>query len=251
MKCKETLYKISNEYQSILGNNLVGIYVHGSLAFGCFNPNKSDIDFIVVVNNTPTVKEKEQLIETLLHLSKEAPAKNYEMSVVLSDFCKHFVYPTPFELHFSIAHLQRCKDNLKEYCTSMKGTDKDLAAHFTVIKRVGYNIFGERIEDVFGEVPKQNYLDSIKSDVENATDDIVDNPIYIILNLCRVLAYKNNGVVLSKEQGGLWGIENLPKQYKALTSKALNNYKSEIEENFDRELSLSFSNYMIENIFDK
>lgn len=251
MECEKILYKIINEYKKVLGNNLVGIYLHGSLAFGCFNPNKSDIDFIVVVDNAPTVEEKEQLIETLLHLSKEAPAKGYEMSVVLSDFCKHFIYPTPFELHYSIAHLQRFKDNLKEYCASMKGTDKDLAAHFTVIKKVGYNIFGERIEDVFGEVPMENYLDSIRSDVENATDDIVENPIYIILNLCRVLAYKNDGLVLSKEQGGLWGIENLPKQYQVLTSRALNNYKSEIEDNLDRELLLNFSNYMIGNIFEK
>lgn len=251
MKFKETLNKIANEYESILGNNLVGIYVHGSLAFGCFNPNKSDIDFIVVVNNAPTVEEKEELIKTLLYLSEEAPAKGYEMSVVLSKFCKHFVYPTPFELHYSIAHLQRCKDNLREYCKSMKGTDKDLAAHFTVIKRVGYSIFGEQINHVFGEIPKEDYLDSIKGDIENATDDISDNPVYIILNLCRVLAYKTEGVILSKEQGGLWEIENLPKEYQALISKALNNYKSEIEENFDRELSLNFCNYMIENIFDK
>ena len=113
MECEKILYKIINEYKKVLGNNLVGIYLHGSLAFGCFNPNKSDIDFIVVVHNAPTVEEKEQLIETLLHLSKEAPAKGYEMSVVLSDFCKHFIYPTPFELHYSIAHLQRFKDNLK------------------------------------------------------------------------------------------------------------------------------------------
>lgn len=251
MKCKEVLYKISNEYQSILGNNLVGIYVHGSLAFGCFNPNKSDIDFIVVVDNPPTIEEKEDLIKTLLNLTSEAPTKGFEMSVVLLEYCKYFIYPTPFELHFSIAHLQRCKDNLKEYCMSMKGTDKDLAAHFTVIKKVGYSIYGDRIEEVFGEVPKENNLDSIINDVENATEDIVENPIYIILNLCRVLAYKNDGLVLSKEQGGLWGVENLPKQYQLLSSRALNNYKSEIEENFDKELLLNFSNYMIENIFDK
>lgn len=67
---------------------------------------------------------------------------------------------------------------------------------------------------------------------------------------CRVLAYKHNGLVLSKEQGGLRGMENNPKQYIALVSKALNNYKSEgIEESFDGEQSLNFCNYMIENIF--
>jgi hypothetical protein len=171
------------------------------------------------------------------------------MSVVLSSFCKNFVYPTPFELHYSIAHLQRCKDNLREYCTLMNGTDKDLAAHFTVIKNVGYTIIGKQITEVFGIVPENDYFDSIKVDIDDAKEDINEKPVYIILNLCRVLAYKNDGLILSKEQGGLWGMKNLPKQYIALLSKALKNYKSEIEENFDIELSLTFCNYMIENIF--
>jgi streptomycin 3"-adenylyltransferase len=40
---------IKQEYQTILGDNLVGIYVHGSIAFGCFHEEKSDIDFIAVI----------------------------------------------------------------------------------------------------------------------------------------------------------------------------------------------------------
>ncbi|WP_161567304.1 hypothetical protein [Acidilutibacter cellobiosedens] len=40
---------IHGEYQTILGDNLVGIYVHGSIAFGCFHEEKSDIDFIAVI----------------------------------------------------------------------------------------------------------------------------------------------------------------------------------------------------------
>ena len=34
----------------ILGENLVGVYLHGSAVMGCFNPAKSDLDFIVVAN---------------------------------------------------------------------------------------------------------------------------------------------------------------------------------------------------------
>lgn len=251
MQCKEILNKIANEYYRILGNNLIGIYVHGSIAFGCFNPNKSDIDFIVVVNYRPTIEEKEELIQTLLYLSEEAPIKGYEMSVVLSRFCKDFVYPTPFELHYSIAHLQRCQDNLREYCASMNGTDKDLSAHFTVIKKVGYTVIGKQITEVFGDIPKDDYLDSIKGDIENAIDEISGNGTYIVLNLCRVLAYKNDGLILSKEEGGLWGKENLPKRFRTLLFKALKNYKSEIEEVFDKELTLEFSNYMIQKIYDE
>lgn len=250
MNYNEVLEKIAYEYQGILRDNLVGIYVHGSIAFGCFNPFKSDIDFIVVVDKSPTIEEKEALIKTLLDLSTDAPSKGFEMSIVLSGVCKNFIYPTPFELHYSIAHLQRCKDDLRAYCTSMNGIDKDLAAHFTVIKHVGYTLIGKQVSEVFGEVPKEDYLDSIKADIVDSKEDVIENPVYIILNLCRVLAYKNNSLVLSKEQGALWGIDNLPKQYIALVSRALNNYKSEeIEESFDREESLIFCNYMIENIF--
>lgn len=250
MNYNEILDKIANEYQGILRDNLVGIYVHGSIAFGCFNQIKSDIDFIVVVDKPPTIEEKVALIETLLDLSADAPPKGFEMSLVLSSVCKNFIYPTPFELHYSIAHLQRCEDDLRDYCTSMNGTDKDLAAHVTVIKHVGYTLIGKQVSDVFGEVPKEDYIDSIKGDIVDSKEDVIENPVYIILNLCRVLAYKNNDLILSKEQGGLWGIENLPKQHTALVSKALNNYKSEeLEESFDREESLIFCNYMIENIF--
>lgn len=248
MHCNEVLNKIADKYKRILGNNLVGIYVHGSLAFGCFNPNRSDIDFIVVVDSPPALEQKEELIKTLIALSSEAPAKGFEMSVVLSRYCINFVYPTPFELHYSIMHLKGFQDNLREYCKLMTGTDKDLAAHFTVIKSIGYPIIGKEVSEVFGNIPRMDYLDSIQGDIENAMDNILDNPVYTILNLCRVLAYKNKGLILSKEQGGLWGIERLPKEYKSLISKALRNYTSEADEAFKEEVSLSFCSYMLKNI---
>jgi len=33
--------------KEILEDSLVGIYLHGSAAMGCFNPAKSDIDLLV------------------------------------------------------------------------------------------------------------------------------------------------------------------------------------------------------------
>lgn len=42
------LQKIAVRYADILKGNLAGIYVHGSLAFGCFCFERSDIDFLVV-----------------------------------------------------------------------------------------------------------------------------------------------------------------------------------------------------------
>ena len=36
-KAKQLLEEIAGAYASICGDNLVGVYVHGSLAFGCFS----------------------------------------------------------------------------------------------------------------------------------------------------------------------------------------------------------------------
>ena len=40
---------LRTELQRLLGQNLLGIYLHGSLALGGFQPSRSDIDVIVVI----------------------------------------------------------------------------------------------------------------------------------------------------------------------------------------------------------
>ena len=245
------LNQIEDAYRRILEDALTGIYVHGSIAFGCFCWENSDIDFIVVINKEITHGQKRELIQTLLDLDAQAPQKGLEMSVVLEKYCNPFVYPTPFELHFSNAHRERCRKDLEEYCRTMHGEDKDLAAHFTVIRKAGITLCGKEIFAVFGEVPKEAYLDSIKGDVENAQSDILDDPVYIILNVCRVIAFIEEGLVLSKEQGGKWGMRNLPETFRPMIGKALQSYRGngvfrEEEENL-RSFAESLFRYLFPN----
>ncbi len=42
------LNMLAIEYQQILSDKYIGLYVHGSLAMDCFNSEQSDIDFLVV-----------------------------------------------------------------------------------------------------------------------------------------------------------------------------------------------------------
>lgn len=62
------------------------------------------------------------------------------------------------------------------------------------------SLYGEEINDVFDDVPGKDYMDSIWSDVENARQDISDDPVYVILNLCRVAAFLQSDLVLSKNR---------------------------------------------------
>lgn len=190
------LNEIKNHYKRILKEHLIGIYIHGSLAMGGFDFEKSDIDFIVVVNESLNLNQKKELIQVLLDLKSRAPKKGFEMSVVLEKYCQDFIYPTPYELHYSNMHHEAYQKDLEGYLEKLVGNDVDLASHFTIIYHRGITYFGKDKKEVFQEVPQQYYLDSIMQDVLFDHED----KHYLQVNLHRVLAFKEEGLILSKRE---------------------------------------------------
>ena len=234
--------------KEILRDNLVGVYLHGSSVMGCFNPRKSDIDLIIVADRPLSCSDKRDLMETAVGFNAIGPAKGIEMSVVLRKFCDPFVYPTPYELHFSAGHLEWYRNDPDDYIRRMNGTDKDLAAHFTIINKRGRRLCGAPIDEVFADVPSGDYMDSIWFDVEGAAEEIAEYPTYLTLNLARVLAYKEEGLVLSKKEGGEWAIDRLPEEYRPLIRDALRDYSENANVVYDRALARRYAEYAIGRI---
>ena len=172
----DLLKSFVTQCQKILGDNLVGIYLHGSAVMRCYNEKKSDIDLLIVVNEVIPNEIKHRFMDMVVELNTYAPPKGIELSIVKREVCNPFVYPTPFELHFSIAHLEWYKTDPLDYIDKMNGIDKDLAAHFTIIYHRGKCLYGKDIKNVFGTVGKENYFDSICSDIEDAETEIMNNP---------------------------------------------------------------------------
>lgn len=245
MLYQNILDAIVEKSRQIFKENLTGIYLHGSMAMGCFHPVKSDIDLIVVVREQITDQQKLQFMNHIVELNAAAPAKGIELSIVMEKDCRDFRYPTPFTLHFSIAHLQWFLDNPADYIKKMNGIDKDLAAHFTIIKNYGMVLYGAEIDDVFADVPRNAYIDSIWFDIENAKEEITENPVYVILNLCRVAAFLKNDLIVSKKQGGEWALQSLPSQYHPLISLALQSYASGDDIEIDQTEAQKFADGML------
>lgn len=218
------LDRIITDTKAILGDRLVGIYLHGSLAFGCFTWEQSDIDYLTVVKDEPSQRQKEALIAALLALDADCPPKGIEMSVVLARDCQAFAHPTPYVLHYSNSWRGRYRADLAGICADLHGIDPDLAAHFTVIRAVGISLCGAPVNSVFAPVPPAAYLDSIWADIQGAEGEISENPVYVILNLCRTLAYLTDGQIRSKAQGGEWGLVHLP-EHAPLIAAALAAYR--------------------------
>lgn len=223
-----------------LGNKLAGIYVHGSLAFGCFQPEKSDIDAIAVVKEPLSLEEKVQTIQELLAIWRFAPEKGYEISVVLANVCRCFQYPTPYELHFSKDWMERFQENPASVCNELPKTDPDLAAHFAVARSQGIVLFGPPAESMFGKIPESTYLDSILLDCSNCRETVRWEPVSTILNLCRALSYLKDGIIRSKEEGGQWGVDFFTGDNRYLVRKALESYGSGRHNSFSRSLCDEF-----------
>lgn len=248
MQWQNLMEKIVAEYRDILGENLLGVYVHGSIAFGCFHPQKSDIDFLVVTERAPDWFQKERMIRILLELAAFAPQKGFEMSLVLRENCQEFVHPMPYEMHYSMAwHDAYCRD-ITGTLAQLRGVDPDLAAHVTVTRAVGVALFGSEPQAMFAPVPWEAYWDSIRGDVENAREDVRENPVYVVLNLCRVLAAKREGAVLSKAQGGYWGLKMLPECWHAPVRAALEAYETGGECVCDTGILVEFAAMMLQQI---
>src|SRR5699024_6255197 len=63
---KKMIDKLKREIKKMIQENFVGFYIHGSLALGGFNPDRSDIDVLVVTNTTITVDTKKILAQFFL-----------------------------------------------------------------------------------------------------------------------------------------------------------------------------------------
>ena len=217
------LEQIKQTYIQILGRKLVGIYVHGSLAFDSFQTS-SDIDFLVVVNQKLTLEDKVRLISILLDYDDYAPEKGFEMSVVLDSVCKNFVYPTPYELHYSNRYRSDFKMDLIGMCEELRGTDKDLALHFAVTKKVGKVLYGLSVDELFDEVDRKYILDSMQYDLHDVYNCAKEDPVYYLLNVCRGCAYVQENVLLSKLDGVKWAMEHFPERFRLLLSMARDSY---------------------------
>jgi streptomycin 3"-adenylyltransferase len=212
-----------------LNNNLVGIYLHGSLAMNSYFPPKSDIDIIAVVN-----EKLQPLLAKSLNLSIAKYSKtrenigDIELSIITKNIAKNIPENLPYEIHYSESLHEKILNNKIIY--GKEQYDNDLFSHLMYIKKRGICLFGQPINEIFGDVDWNMFMASIFEDLDDILNNgnIYKSPIYGVLNICRVLKLLTNEekLIYSKFEGGIWGIENLPNEYKPLVEKALEIYCS-------------------------
>jgi predicted nucleotidyltransferase len=206
---RSTLEALEAELRDLLGANLQGMYVYGSLAFGCYNPARSDIDVIVVTR-------RRLAVETIGPLSALLRGfRTLEISFLSRPSLVPWRYPTLLDYHFS--ETSEVRDRLTTF----------LAGEIAPARARGVALVGPPPEEALPEVPASDYLDNIARDIRWARDRIDERPGYAVLNCCRALAYARTRAIYSKAEGAEWAVGELPERFRPLAEAALEAYRSD------------------------
>jgi streptomycin 3"-adenylyltransferase len=253
--CPETIKNqidlLVNFTKQVLRGDLLGIYLHGSLAMGCFNPQLSDIDILVVTRDNMTNEDRFLFTQELIRLSYNPVP--IELSVITKHDIDNYEYPLKYEYHYSEAwredYMKIIESKEQMILEEFKGTDPDLSAHIMIILHRGICLYGNAISDVFPSIPKEDYISAIFEDINYIRKCLTEKPVYSILNLCRVFWFITEGQVSSKEESGEWAMEVIPQKYKALLTDSLNMYRGvKASASFDMKLLRDFFAYITEEI---
>lgn len=229
-----------SKLSEMLGSNLVGVYLHGSLAMGCFNPHASDIDLLVITHRR-VGRNKTRLASLALAASlKPCPI---EVTTFSKRDLNPWRYPTPFDFHFS--ENWRTAYESRTALRRMGKSGEDPAAHLAETRARGVVLFGPPIKSVLPTVPARDFLDSVVGDFRwavrmlnrNATiEGRIFVSTYLVLNACRILGFLENGRVLSKAEGGDWALGVVPRKYVPVVRHALRAYS---QANTDRGINVA------------
>jgi predicted nucleotidyltransferase len=237
---RKILTETLSNVHSILRDNLIGIYLYGSLAMGCFNPESSDIDIILVAKKRLSKNQRKKIIEYLKGVCSKT--RRIELSIVSEDVVQNPQYPIMVDLHF-------------EYWGDIFENERDneILSNLYTTKERGFCVWGMPISDVFSEIPAEYHLRSVMEDLLHTRKYLHDSPksvgydpaVYWVLGSCRILAFIRERKVLSKLEGGQWGLANLPKEYHGLVKEALFYYQGKKKEHiWDHEKLEAFADYM-------
>lgn len=207
--------RVADVWKKRLQNRLVGVYLHGSVALKAFSPLSSDLDFLIVVEDSLDIPAKLAVARDIIGLD-EKPCP-LEMSAVTLRDLRPWKTPGNCVFHYSGLWKARYLERLSNPGAVCPVVDKefpdpDVTSYIKLICRSGITLYGRDIPDVFSDVSDADFWEAITAGIDRYSFHDY-GPRYLasnILILGRILSYKETRQILSKYEAGLWMARRVP-----------------------------------------
>lgn len=223
---KKQINEVCDIWQRHMGEELYGVYIHGSMALQCFRESISDIDMLIVTGRKIARAERLSIAEEILGID-QTPCP-LELSALYIGDIRPWRYPTRCQFHYSDYWTERYKKLLSGELNHSPIVDEDfedtdIACHIKLTKQCGICVYGQPVAEIFPDVPEEDFWRSLCNDIDNYDFDAYHSKYYAsnILILGRILSYRCEKKILSKYEGGLWTIAHIPTKYRYIVENAL------------------------------
>ncbi|MFQ5919307.1 MAG: aminoglycoside adenylyltransferase domain-containing protein [Thermoplasmata archaeon] len=217
---RRLLRRFRERLGEVLGDNLVGIYFVGSIAFPGFVPDRVDLDFHVVVERDLREGEVE----------------------ALRDMHRLLVGEYRYAEHLDGFYLPLAKARQATPPEELVAAGAETL--WTTAKDEAWALHREHIHQgavlpLFGPDPRTVFPPATWPEIAQALDGerrfieahLRHYPFYCVLNLCRlVYTWETKDVAVSKLAAAGWALEALPSRWTPLLRSALRAYRMEDEE---------------------
>jgi hypothetical protein len=215
------LHMLLTDVQAALGDYFVGLYLHGSLASGDFDPQRSDIDFVVVTNEAlpdtvfPALEALHtRIIDSGLNWATKLEGTYFPQQALRRYVPSDTLYPSLNEARFYMgAH----------------GSDWVIQCH--ILREHGIVLAGPDPRDLIDPIAPDDLRRAMRALLREWWAPMLDDTArlrsaeyqaYGVLTMCRALYTLETGTVASKPVAARWAQAALGAHWAALIECALN-----------------------------
>jgi len=211
------LQDLTTHLPKLLGKNLDGIYLYGSLTQRAFNPTRSDVDCIVVTKRDLSDAQFRRLGAWL---NKAAEQNPWVVRLQMSFLIRGEVM------------MMNSKACLYQFGVLKRNSSDGNPIIWLNVLKSGVVLYGSRPEDFVPEITRGILLQALERELGYLREEISEKPesewrdvpfyrAYAVLTLCRILYSFEKGTIASKPWAARWAIKHLPEELHEIILQAL------------------------------
>ncbi|TCJ02050.1 aminoglycoside nucleotidyltransferase ANT(9) [Cytobacillus praedii] len=218
--------------EELLGRTVVGIYLFGSAVIGGLRMN-SDVDVLVVVNQSLTKETRRKLTDRLMLISGKigntASVRPLEVTMINQREVVPWKYPPKNEFIYG----EWLRDEFEKGQIQEPAYDPDLAIVLAKVRKHSVSLFGPQALDILDPVPMADIRRAIKESLPGLIEGTKGDERNVILTLARMWLTVAVGEISPKDVAAEWAIPLLPAEHATLLDLARKAYRGEYADKWE------------------